>query len=101
MDTTIPMETGTPTENPLRNFFAMLGRALMHPVRFFREDLPPDTMPENYYQVRKKIGDIRQTLREGKIKYSGLGKAAQERDVVAQGLVLVGHRRPFRSIGPL
>ena len=28
----------------------------------FREDLPADTMPENYYQVRKKIGDIRHTL---------------------------------------
>ncbi|MBX9609507.1 MAG: efflux RND transporter permease subunit, partial [Gammaproteobacteria bacterium] len=28
----------------------------------FREDLPADTMPQNYYQVRKKIGDIRHTL---------------------------------------
>lgn len=31
----------------------------------FREDLPPSTMPENYYQVRKKIGDIRHTLPAG------------------------------------
>jgi multidrug efflux pump len=31
----------------------------------FREDLPPATMPENYYQVRKKIGDIRHTLPAG------------------------------------
>jgi multidrug efflux pump len=31
----------------------------------FREDLPPHTMPENYYQVRKKIGDIRHTLPAG------------------------------------
>ena len=31
----------------------------------FREDLPADTMPENYYQVRKKIGDIRHTLPAG------------------------------------
>ena len=31
----------------------------------FREDLPASTMPENYYQVRKKIGDIRHTLPHG------------------------------------
>ncbi|MGE0857637.1 MAG: efflux RND transporter permease subunit [Gammaproteobacteria bacterium] len=31
----------------------------------FREDLPVDTMPQNYYQVRKKIGDIRHTLPAG------------------------------------
>lgn len=31
----------------------------------FREDLPARTMPENYYQVRKKIGDIRHTLPRG------------------------------------
>ena len=31
----------------------------------FREDLPPRGMPENYYQVRKKIGDIRHTLPAG------------------------------------
>ena len=31
----------------------------------FREDLPASTMPENYYQVRKKIGDMRHTLPHG------------------------------------
>ncbi len=31
----------------------------------FREDLPAGTMPENYYQVRKKIGDMRHTLPHG------------------------------------
>ena len=28
----------------------------------YREDLPPETMPENYYQARKKISDIRHRL---------------------------------------
>jgi multidrug efflux pump len=28
----------------------------------YREDLPPETMPENYYQTRKKVGDIRHLL---------------------------------------
>ena len=31
----------------------------------FREDLPASTMPENYYQVRKKIADMRHTLPHG------------------------------------
>lgn len=39
MDTTITVETGTPT-SPLRAFFSTLGHALLHPTRFFREDLP-------------------------------------------------------------
>lgn len=39
MDTTIPMETDTPTENPLKGFLTTLGHALLHPARFFREDL--------------------------------------------------------------
>jgi len=32
---------------------------------FIREDLPPATMPAMFYQVRKKIGDIRHTLPAG------------------------------------
>jgi multidrug efflux pump len=31
----------------------------------FREDLHPGHMPENYYQARKKVGDIRGTLPKG------------------------------------
>lgn len=31
----------------------------------FREELEPETMPLNFYQVRKKIGDIRHTLPAG------------------------------------
>lgn len=33
----------------------------------FREDIPPHTMPENYYQARKKVSDIRHTLPQGVI----------------------------------
>ena len=31
----------------------------------FREDLPPESMPENYYQARKKVNDIRHLLPAG------------------------------------
>ena len=33
----------------------------------FREDLDAETMPQNYYQARKKIGDMRHTLPQGTI----------------------------------
>ncbi len=33
----------------------------------FREDLPAESMPNNYYEVRKKISDIRHTLPAGVI----------------------------------
>ncbi|RZA05881.1 MAG: hypothetical protein EOP11_11740 [Proteobacteria bacterium] len=42
MDTTIPMDIRTEAEGPgpLRAFFTLLNHALVHPARFFREDLP-------------------------------------------------------------
>lgn len=41
MDTTMTMDTPTDTSaSPLRAFFRLLGHALFHPTRFFREDLP-------------------------------------------------------------